>query len=233
LLEADYLNAGYGKRQVLFGPSLNVHEGETVCLIGPNGSGKSTILKVVAGLVRLSSGNIRLGGESIRDWATADRVRAGVGLVPQSDNTFDELLVSENLEIGAYGLDRQHRRDSIQSVLDFFPMLQKILGCRARQLSGGERQMLAIGRALVRGPRLLLLDEPSLGLAPFASRDMLKTLRAIQEASRVGVLIVEQKVREVLNFSDRVYCLKDGKVVDQGISQDFIQDIDRTRRLFL
>lgn len=233
MLEVRNLETGYGKKQVLFGVSLEVHEGEIVALIGPNGAGKSTLLKAVCGLIPAWKGDVLFGTVRTNGSTPAKNVARGITLCPQGNRVFDGLTVRENLEIGGYQLSGRDLKGRIDEVLGAFPALSGRLGQVAGQLSGGEQQMLALARALVPRPRLLMLDEPSLGLAANLVSSVFERVVDLGRQSGVAILIVEQKVREVLAISHRVCSLKLGRVAFSGHSADLRDDKGKFRELFL
>jgi branched-chain amino acid transport system ATP-binding protein len=213
LLDLRDLSAGYGDFQALFGVDLRVDEKETVAVIGANGAGKSTLLNTVAGLVRATGGTVRFAGEDLLAVPGHRRVRRGVALVPEGRRLFPSLTVEENLLIGGHA--RRPGRWDVDRVLDVFPLVRPLLRRPADVLSGGERQAVAIGRALMANPRLLLFDEVSLGLAPIVVRQLYAALPAIVE-SGTTVLIVEQDISQALAVADRVVCLLEGRVSLEG-----------------
>lgn len=233
MLEIRALETGYGKKQVLFGVSLEVQKGEIVALIGPNGAGKSTVLKAVCGLIQPWTGDIRYEGKTLNGSTPAQNVARGITFAPQGNRVFDELTVMENLEIGGFRLAKQELKIRIEEMLQLFPVLRERFRKEAGNLSGGEKQMLALARALVPKPKLLLLDEPSLGLAPNLVADAFEKIAQINRETGVSVLIVEQKVREVLPICNRVYGLKLGKVAFAGVPLQLVDDKARLRELFL
>ena len=233
LLQIECLETGYGKKQVLFGISLQVGKGQIVALIGPNGSGKSTTLKSVCGLLLAWKGEIRFNGTRIDGSIPAKNVARGITFAPQGNRVFDELTVRENLEIGGYQLKRKELKGRIEYVLEIFPILKESLRREAGKLSGGEQQMVALARALVPKPKLLMLDEPSLGLAPNLVKAVLDKIVEINKENKVSILIVEQKVREVLGICDRVYSLKLGRVAYEGLPDELIEDRAKLKELFL
>lgn len=216
MLEIRELETGYGKKQVLFGLSMDVQDGEIVALIGPNGAGKSTVLKTVCGLIPAWKGEMRFGDSPINDATPAQNVARGITFAPQGSRVFSDLTVMENLDIGGFQLPRRLLKERVAYVLDFFPVLKERLRQGAGSLSGGEQQMLALARALVPEPKLLMLDEPSLGLAPNLAGSVFEKIVEINRDARVTVLIVEQKVRDVLDICSRVYSLRLGKAAFEG-----------------
>ncbi|MFB6354856.1 MAG: ABC transporter ATP-binding protein [Halobacteriales archaeon] len=209
LLAVRDLDAGYGDLQILDGVRLDVADGEYVTIVGPNGAGKSTVMKSIFGLATVMGGEIRFKDRSIAGDRPEDIIHYGIGYVPQSDNVFTGLTVRENLEMGAYILDTVPE-DRLQAVFDRFPRLAERTGQRAGTLSGGEQQMLAMGRALMLDPDLLMLDEPSAGLAPDLVDDMFDRIDGINEAG-TAVLMVEQNAKEALSRCDRGYVLVQGE----------------------
>ena len=230
LLEVHNLSAGYGDHDILRGLSLSVEAGELVAVIGPNGAGKSTLLKALAGLVRPRGGRIALQGADITGAGTRRIVESGLCYVPQEGNVFPSLSVWENLTIGAWtaggSLDERTR-----AVVELFPILAARRRARAGTLSGGERQMLAMAMGLMVEPRLLLLDEPSAGLAPRAAEQLFETIRAIN-ADGVAILMVEQNAREALALAQRGYILVDGRNSRSGPASVLASDPE-VRTIFL
>lgn len=233
VLEVRDLAAGYGKKQVLNGVAIDVAMGEIVALIGHNGAGKSTLLKAVFGLIPIWQGQVQLNGKPVAKAVSRNLLRAGIAYVPQGNRVFTDLTVQENLEMGGITLpNKQAVREGIQRVFGLFPALKDRLKQRAGALSGGEKQMLALGNALILSPRVLLLDEPSLGLAPPLVSEALARIHEIAQNNSVAVLIVEQKVREVLKIAHRVYVLRNGRVSYSGPAGD-LQDDAKLREVYL
>jgi ABC-type branched-subunit amino acid transport system ATPase component len=233
LLDVREVDAGYGKKQVLFGISLSLQPGEIVAIIGPNGSGKSTTLKVVHGLLPVWHGDLTYRGERLNRCKPAARVSKGITFAPQENRVFAELTVQENLEIGGCQLPKVALRTRIETVLRSFQVLAERRNEIAGRLSGGEQQMLALGRALVPQPSLLMLDEPSLGLSPSLVSEVLEKIVEINRATQTSILIVEQKVREVLKICHRVYSLKLGRVAYDGEPAPLLTDKAKLTALFL
>jgi branched-chain amino acid transport system ATP-binding protein len=221
LLNVTALDAFYGDFQALFGIDLELHPGEAVAVIGANGSGKSTLLKSLAGLVRNRPDAIRLAGQNIGDVAAARIVRMGLALVPEGRQLFPSLSVEENLLIGAYGGDRTSPWD-LGAVYRMFPVLQERRRSNVTVLSGGQQQMIAIGRALMSNPSILLCDEISLGLAPIIVENIYQMIPRIRE-NGTGVIVVEQDIARALRSSDRFYCLQEGRVTLSGRPSDVDQ----------
>ena len=217
LLQVRDLVVGYGRIQVLHGISLDVDAGSIVCVIGPNGAGKTTLLAALMGLLP-STGSVRYGGQDVAAVPTEKRVAAGLSLVPERRELFGELCVEDNLRLGAFHRVRRGERGAdsdLEPVYALFPRLRERRAQLAATLSGGERQMLALGRALMAKPRLLMLDEPSLGLAPRIVRDILRVVAELRQTG-VAILLVEQNARAALQIADRGYVLETGEVALVG-----------------
>ncbi|HEV3086287.1 MAG TPA: ABC transporter ATP-binding protein [Candidatus Elarobacter sp.] len=227
------VQAGYGAATVLRGVSLDVAEGEIVALVGANGAGKSTLLKTISGLVRAWAGEIELDGASIAALSAPRRIARGIAHVPEGRDVFGGLTVGENLRLGAYAVRRQvdarelDRR--IADVVERFPVLRDRLDRPAAELSGGQQQMLAIGRGLMARPRLLLLDEPSLGLAPLLVEQIFAIVRDLRGAG-VAVLIAEQNARMALATADRGYIVENGRIVARGTGRELLESQDVVQR---
>lgn len=233
LLLLATLVTGYGKKQVLNGVSLGVAPGEIVALIGHNGAGKSTLLKAVFGMLPIWSGSVSLDGAPLNRPSPRELLRVGVAYVPQGNRVFGDLTVRENLEIAGGTLPVDVRlKDRIQHVFTLFPALTARLRQRAGTLSGGEKQMLALANALILSPRLLLLDEPSLGLAPPRVTDALQRIQQISRDSGAAILVVEQKVRQVLRIANRVCVLRNGEVSYSGTAES-LHDEAKLREVYL
>jgi branched-chain amino acid transport system ATP-binding protein len=233
MLEVRAIGASYGQHRALHGVSLQVASSELVVMLGANGAGKSTLLKSLAGLVQTSPGSeIRLGGDALHTLAPHQRVEAGLALVPEGRGIFGELTVRENLDMGAFPRRaRAHRARNLERVLALFPRLQERLAQTVRTMSGGEQQMVAIGRALMSEPAALLLDEPSLGLSPLMCGELFKALARIRSGA-VGVLMVEQNARRSLAIADRGYVLANGRVAGEGTAEALQAD-ESVRRAYL
>ena len=213
LLEVEALDQSYGDLQALFGISLHVDEGEIVAVIGANGAGKSTLLRTVAGVLPTSSGSVRFDDRSIVDLPAFDRVPQGIAMVPEGRRIFPSLSVQENLMIGAFG--RRPGSWNLARVYELFPLLTSLAKRPAAVLSGGEQQTVAIGRALMANPRLLLMDEISLGLAPIVVKGLYEAVPAIAAAGTT-LVIVEQDVGQALGIADRAYCFLEGRISLRG-----------------
>ena len=220
LLDVQNLSAGYGELQVLRNVSLGVEEGEMVVLIGPNGAGKSTVLKSVVGLTDRSEGRILFQGKDITRLPTHALLEEGVGFVPQGRLVFPSLTVRENLEMGGYLIDHRETLDAnLAAVFARFPVLAEKARELAGNLSGGQQQQLAIGRALMMTPKFLMLDEPSLGLSPKLMHELFQKLEEIREAG-TSILVVEQNVRLALKYVDRGYLLANGEIRARGSAEE-------------
>ena len=233
MLKVERLETGYGKKQVLFGIDLEAAEGKVTAIIGPNGSGKSTALKSIFGLISVWKGTVSYKNEDITNRSTKANVMDGIAFVPQGNRVFDEMTVLENLEIGGFHLPKKNFQTELNKIWKLFPELEQRKKQNSGKLSGGEKQMLALGRALINSPRLLLMDEPSLGLSPKLVTFMMNHIRKINNELGVTVLIVEQKVREVLEVCHHVYSIKLGKIAYSGKPEIIKNDKDKLRELFL
>jgi ABC-type branched-subunit amino acid transport system ATPase component len=223
LLEVGGLESGYGESLVLRGVSIRVEENELVCVIGPNGAGKSTLLKTLYGLVPARAGSVRLRGEEVTG-TRADRLtRRGVNYVPQLDNVFPSLSVAENLKVSVLPLPRAERAAALDRIYELFPLLGRRTRQRAGTLSGGERKQLALARAVVTSPSLLLLDEPSAGLAPLAVQYVCEKLAEVSSLG-IGIVMVEQNARRALSVSHRGYVLDMGRNAYEGVGQELLRD---------
>jgi branched-chain amino acid transport system ATP-binding protein len=232
LLELDEVHAGYGPTTVLHGISLSVPEAGIVSLLGANGAGKTTTLRAITCGVRWS-GDIRFSGRSLKRMHTEDIVRAGIAHVPEGRGILTELTVDENLKLGAHlRSDGAQVRKDYDRVFEYFPVLKERRKLSASTLSGGEQQMLAVARALLMRPRLMLLDEPSLGLAPIVVRSIFEIIRTINQADHVAILLVEQNARLALEMSSDAYVLEVGRMAVSGASAD-LRGNESVRRSYL
>jgi branched-chain amino acid transport system ATP-binding protein len=232
MLEVHDVEADYGDVRALWGVSLEVRAGQVVALIGPNGAGKTTLMRTIVGLHTPSGGGVSLEGKRLDGLAPHAIVQRGVVLVPEGRHIFASMQVIENLELGAYApVARRQRAASLERVFTIFPDLAERTDQIAGRLSGGQQQMLAIGRALMGRPRLLLLDEPSLGLAPLVVRDIFRVIREINREG-VTVLLVEQNARLALQLADYAYILEQGRVAGHGTGAALLQD-EEVRRAYL
>jgi branched-chain amino acid transport system ATP-binding protein len=215
LLAVDQLSAAYGRIRALDGVSLRVAEGALVALIGANGAGKTTLLRTVSGVQPAAGGRVHLGGEDITRWSSQRRVRAGLAQVPEGRQVFGPLTIEDNLRLGGWLRSEPERRDGLERVWSLFPILKEKRHLLAGTLSGGQQQMLAIGRALLSRPKLLLLDEPSMGLSPKLAQEVLATVERLR-GEGISVLLVEQNAAAALAIADHAYVLEAGRIVLEG-----------------
>jgi branched-chain amino acid transport system ATP-binding protein len=224
MLALKEVGAGYGFMQALFSVSLEVNRGEAVAVIGPNGAGKTTLMRVISGLIPARSGDVVMEGRSLKVLEPHQVVSTGIAHVPENRRLFGRMSVEENLQMGAYMKEARARyAERLATVYDLFPKLRERRNQPAGTLSGGEQQMCAIGRALMSGPKLLLMDEPSAGLAPVIVQQVFQLVRRIREAG-LTVLIVEQNIHEVLRVCDRAYLLEAGTIRASGNAKELISD---------
>ncbi|HWG56987.1 MAG TPA: ABC transporter ATP-binding protein [Gaiellaceae bacterium] len=225
LLELDGVNTFYGPIHILQDVNLHVAPGELVCLLGGNASGKSTTLKTILGIVKPRSGAVRFGGEDVTERPTAHRIARGLAIVPENRRVFAPMSVQENLEMGAYLRAKADLREEFERVFTLFPLLYERRKQLAGTMSGGEQQMLAMGRALMSKPKLLLMDEPSMGLAPILVERSFEIIKQVHE-SGVAMLVVEQNANVSLSIADRGYVLSTGRVVLEGKAGDLLENED-------
>jgi len=230
ILHVDHLDSWYGQVQVLHDVSIHVHEGEMVSIIGPNGAGKSTVLKNIFGLIAKRTGEIMFDGVHIHRLPADKIVKHGITIVPQGRSVFPNLTVLENLELGAYIL-KEVKKEDLDRVLKLFPILKERLYQKAGMLSGGEQQMVAMGRSMMLNPRLLLLDEPTLGLSPAFKKLIFDKIIEINKKG-VTILMVEQNARKSLELSDRAYVLELGRNKLMGKGKELLHD-KRVQKLYL
>ncbi|HEX7220727.1 MAG TPA: ABC transporter ATP-binding protein [Burkholderiales bacterium] len=232
LLEVSRLRAAYGQTRVLHGLDFSMQEGSITALLGANGAGKTTTLRALCGMVR-TEGEVRFCGQGIARRATEDIARLGIAHVPDGRGTFLHLTTEENLRLGAYvRRDRRKVEADLERVFGYFPRLRERRSQQAGTLSGGEQQMLAVSRALMLAPRLMLLDEPSFGLAPLVVRELFQILRRINAAERVSMLLVEQNASMALELADHAYLIETGRVVLGGKASELKTD-DSVRKSYL
>jgi branched-chain amino acid transport system ATP-binding protein len=233
LLEVSGLQAGYGGAAVLKGISLTVGQGEFIAVLGPNGAGKTTLFKAISGTVGASAGSIKFDGTELTRIASAKRAHLGVAHVPEGRQVFASLTVRENLEMGAYTqAGRMAWRENLERIHSWFPILADRAESMAGSLSGGQQQMLAIARGLASSPKLLMLDEPSMGLSPALADEIFEHIVSIHKQTRLAVLLVEQRVAEALHYAQRAYVLESGRVALQGAPSELRGD-DRIRQAYL
>ena len=228
LLKLDQVTTYYGQMRILEGISLEVATGELVCLLGGNASGKSTTLKTILGLVRPRSGRVLLAGEEVTNWPVPQRIANGMAIVPENRRLFGDMTVRENLELGATLGDAGAFDDDLERVHKLFPRLYERRAQLAGTLSGGEQQMVAMGRALMSRPRLLLMDEPSMGLSPALVQQNFRIIKEVHE-SGVSVLMVEQNATMALSIADRGYVLSTGQIVLEGPASELLKSEDLKR----
>jgi len=223
LLELEGINTYYGQIHILQDENLVVREGELVCLLGGNASGKSTTLKTILGIVRPRTGRVLLNGEDVTSMPTAHRIKRGLAIVPENRRLFGPMTVLENLEMGAYLRPKADLKEEFERVYGLFPLLYERRAQLAGTLSGGEQQMVAMGRALMSQPKLLLMDEPSMGLAPVLVERSFEIIKQVNDAG-VAMLVVEQNANVSLSIADRGYVLSTGRVVLEGKAADLLED---------
>ncbi|MCX8101579.1 MAG: ABC transporter ATP-binding protein [Geminicoccaceae bacterium] len=224
MLEVENVVTRYGAIEALKGVSINVERGEIVTIIGANGAGKSTLLMTICGSPRAASGRIRFDGRDITEMATYDIVRLGISQAPEGRRIFPRMTVLENLMMGAVPTDGAHFEEDLAKVFELFPRLKERQGQRGGTLSGGEQQMLCIGRALMARPRMLLMDEPSLGIAPILVRQIFEAIVAINRERGLPILLVEQNAYQALKIAHRGYVLAGGRVVMRGTGRELLAD---------
>ena len=223
VLDVKGLEGGYGSVQILYGIDMHVNEGEFVTIIGPNGCGKSTFIKTIFGIASYYTGDVEYRGQDISGWRTDQLVNHGIAYVPQVDNVFPSLSVKENLQMGGNTLSNSVLNERIERSIDMFPDLRSREYDLAASLSGGERQMLAISRALISAPKFLLLDEPTAALSPLYQQQIIERIDSLREGG-ITILIVEQNARLSLARSDRGYIMANGKIVHSGDAQNILTD---------
>lgn len=222
MFELDHVSVSYGAAPALWDVSLSIHPAELVCVVGPNGAGKTTMINAMAGLQPVRSGNMRFKGEDITRLLSHQFCERGIAIVPEGRRLFTQMTVLDNLELGSFiPKAKARRQESLDWVLSLFPALQAKLDSPAGSLSGGQQQMVAIGRALMAKPELLLLDEPSLGLSPLIVQDMFRAIRDINQQG-TSVLLVEQNVTMAMKLATRAYVVEEGKIVMQGLATELM-----------
>jgi branched-chain amino acid transport system ATP-binding protein len=231
LLEARYLSAGYGPLEIIRNINVRVLQGQLTVIVGPNGAGKTTLMRALSGILPLGQGRVALAGDSVEAFNVSRRVSNGLVLVPEGRHLFAQMTVEENLELGGYLLPAAERKRLMDQVLALFPRLAERRRQLAGTMSGGEQQMVAVGRAMMGKPKCMLLDEPSLGLAPKMVAELFRILRQICDQG-TGVLLVEQNVRQALSVCDHAYILEQGQVVAEGSGRELLQG-ERIRKSYL
>lgn len=232
LLEVKGLHTGYGRSEVLHGLNLHVDKGEVVAVVGANGAGKSTLMNVLSGVVPVWKGDVLWEGSSIKGRAAAKIARNGLRQVPEGRRVFIDLSVEDNLLMGGYQRPKAEVSQDLETVYELFPRLKERRGQMAGSLSGGEQQMVAIGRAITGKPRLLMLDEPSMGLAPLVVAEIFRLISVLQKELHMSILIVEQNARAALRLADRAYVLQLGRSTIEGTGREMMDD-PRVRQAFL
>ncbi len=231
MLRLDNVSTFYGKIQALHNVSLEVNQGEILTLIGANGAGKSTLMMTICGDPRAHGGHIEFDGQQIQNMKTSDIMRRGLAVVPEGRRIFSAMTVEENLAMGSFFQNREDSEKQLEHVLELFPRLKERFSQRGGTMSGGEQQMLAIGRALMSKPRLLLLDEPSLGLAPIIIQQIFEIIEKLREEG-VTIFLVEQNAHQALKIADRGYVLENGRIVMNGTGEALLND-DSVRKAYL
>lgn len=231
MLEINNVSTHYGQIQALHDVSVNIEQGEIVTLIGANGAGKTTLMMTICGDPQASSGNITFDGEKLIGTNTPDIMRKGLAIVPEGRRVFSAMTVEENLFMGAYFRSKEEAQQTIKHVLELFPRLEERFKQRAGTMSGGEQQMLAIGRALMSKPRLLLLDEPSLGLAPIIIQQIFDIIQKLRDDG-VTIFLVEQNANQALKIADRGYVLENGRIVKTDTGSNLLTD-ESVRQAYL
>jgi len=232
MLEVSKLDVFYGKSQALRGVSLRVNKGEIVALVGANGAGKTTLLNTISGLLRPASGSVEFLGKRIDRLASNKIVKLGICQIPEGRKLFSDMTVRENLEMGAYFSEAwKQRKETLEQVYQIFPVLKERRRQSARKLSGGEGQMVAIGRGLMSSPRLCMFDEPSYGLAPKLFSEVLEVIKHLREQG-ITIFLVEQNVRQTLETADRAYVLDNGQIVLEGKGEDLLKD-EQVKKAYL
>jgi len=232
MLDLKGINAGYGSFQALFDISLTVNAGEAVSVIGPNGAGKTTLMRVISGMTAPFSGEMEMEGKSLSSFPPHQIVELGIAHVPENRRLFPGMSVEDNLKLGAFAKTaRSDSAKNLEFVYELFPRMKERRSQLAGTMSGGEQQMCAIGRAIMSGPKLLLMDEPSAGLAPVVVQQVFSLVRRIREEGYT-VLIVEQNVQQVLQVVDRAYLLEAGQLIDSGKSKDLLES-DSVRKAYM
>lgn len=231
MLKVDNLDTGYGHNQILEDLSMEYEEDKMATVIGPNGAGKSTLFKAIFGMLDVWEGTVKLDDTDLTDMSPAQHLDAGLALVPQGQNVFGNMSVEENLEMGGYGQSRSELKENIQEIYGMFPLLEERKKQKAKTMSGGEQQLLEMGRVLMRDPDIILLDEPSLGLAPALMDEIFEHVVTIHKEG-VGVLMIEQNADKALELCDYAYVLDEGHILHEGDASE-IRNRDDIQKLYL
>lgn len=232
MLLAKNISSGYGMIQILWDVSFKINKKEIISIIGPNGAGKTTLVKTIMGLIPVKNGIIRFKNQDIQNSPPYEIVKKRISLVPEGRDIFPRMTVEENILLGAYTIsDKERVKESQERIYQIFPVLRKKEKALAQTLSGGEQQMLVIGRSMMSSPELLILDEPSLGLAPIIVAKVFDTLRQINDEG-VAILLVEQNIRDSLNIADRGYVLEEGKIIIEGEGRELLSN-DHIKEVYL
>lgn len=232
LLEVTSLVAGYGSKETLHNLTLNVQQGEIVSVVGHNGAGKTTLLSAILGVLPVRSGTIEFNGKDVTHCSPVDKIKQGICLVPQGIGVFRDLSVMENLRVVAYLQRKQEYKSLISEAFEFFPALKSSVSQTAGTLSGGQRQMLAVAMSLVARPALMMLDEPTLGLSPIATEEVLRKIKEISESTGCGVLIVEENIYKALSIGRRIYIIKTGEIILEEMADKLLSRPEQFWELF-
>jgi branched-chain amino acid transport system ATP-binding protein len=230
ILKVENLNAGYGKFHILFDISMDVKENEIFIIVGPNGSGKSTLLKTIFGLTNVYSGKVIFRDQDITKTPPHTRAKIGLAYLPQVGNIFAELSVEENLRMAGYTLDKAELEERIRMVLETFPFLKEKLKSKAKTLSGGQRQLLAMAMSLIRQPTLLMFDEPTAGLSPAAAKEVVDKIIWLKEEHKKTIILVEQNAKLALEIGDRALLLVSGRIAYMGGTRELLEDKELGKR---
>lgn len=231
MIEVKGVNAGYGPLHIIFDINMTFKDREVTCIIGPNGSGKSTLLKTIFGLTKIYSGTIRCGDSVITRLPPHEVARRGVAYLPQTDNVFGNLTVTENLRLASYTLNSGSSKETIRDVVSLFPVLNDFMGKSAGLLSGGERQMLALCMALIRKPEVMMLDEPTANLAPKMAKQLVNNIKMIRDDLKLTVILVEQNAKLALDLSDHAFIMGSGRKIAEGEPSDLVKSPDFNKML--
>jgi len=224
--------AGYGSKETLHNLTLNVQQGEIVSVVGHNGAGKTTLLSAILGVLPVRSGTIEFNGKDVTHCSPVDKIKQGICLVPQGIGVFRDLSVMENLRVVAYLQRKQEYKSLISEAFEFFPALKSSVSQTAGTLSGGQRQMLAVAMSLVARPALMMLDEPTLGLSPIATEEVLRKIKEISESTGCGVLIVEENIYKALSIGRRIYIIKTGEIILEEMADKLLSRPEQFWELF-